>query len=82
MYPSTMSISHCNGVVDDMRWDEFSAEGHPFLQIPNIDRLAENGIIFENAYHATPLCSPKRASILTDQYSSPHGIKNNVATKH
>jgi len=66
-------------VVDDLRWDEFSAAGHPYLLTPNIDRLAEEGVIFENAYQAVPLCSPNRASILTGQYPSRHGIIDNVA---
>jgi len=66
-------------VVDDLRWDEFSAAGHPFLSTPNIDRLANEGVQFENAYHVVPLCSPNRASILTGQYPSRHGIIDNVA---
>ncbi|MCG8698537.1 MAG: sulfatase-like hydrolase/transferase [Bacteroidales bacterium] len=66
-------------VVDDMRWDEFFAMGHPFLHTPNIDRLAAEGGLFENAFQAVPLCSPNRASILTGQYPSRHGIVDNVA---
>src|SRR4030095_14735534 len=66
-------------VVDDLRWDEFSAAGHPFLKTPNIDRLAKEGGLFENAYQAVPLCSPNRACILTGQYPSRHGIVDNVA---
>jgi len=66
-------------VVDDLRWDEFSHAGHPYLQTPNIDRLAKEGVMFENAYHVCPLCSPNRASILTGQYPSKHGIIDNVA---
>lgn len=66
-------------VVDDLRWDEFSAAGHPFLKTPNIDRIAKEGVMFENAYQAVPLCSPNRASILTGQYPSRHGIVDNVA---
>lgn len=66
-------------VVDDMRWDEFSLAGHPYLETPNIDKLAKNGARFTNAYHANPLCSPNRASILTGQYPTMHGIKDNVA---
>jgi N-acetylglucosamine-6-sulfatase len=66
-------------VVDDLRWDEFSAAGHPFLKTPNIDRLAKEGTLFENAYQAVPLCSPNRACILTGQYPSRHGIVDNVA---
>jgi N-acetylglucosamine-6-sulfatase len=66
-------------VVDDLRWDEFGAAGHPYLETPNIDRLAQEGAIFRNAFHVVPLCSPNRASILTGQYPSRHGIIDNVA---
>jgi N-acetylglucosamine-6-sulfatase len=66
-------------VVDDLRWDEFSIAGHPYLKTPNIDRLVQEGVLFENAYHVTPLSSPNRASILTGQYPSKHGIIDNVA---
>ena len=66
-------------VVDDLRWDEFGAAGHPYLQTPNIDRLVAEGAMFENSFHAVPLCSPNRASLLTGQYPSQHGIIDNVA---
>jgi len=66
-------------VVDDLRFDEFGAGGHPYLETPNIDRLAEEGALFTDVFHAVPLCSPNRASILTGQYPSRHGIIDNVA---
>jgi N-acetylglucosamine-6-sulfatase len=66
-------------VVDDLRWDELGVAGHPFLETPNIDRLARDGARLANAFHAVPLCSPNRASILTGQYPSRHGIIDNVA---
>ncbi|MEJ2161844.1 MAG: sulfatase-like hydrolase/transferase [Robiginitalea sp.] len=66
-------------VVDDMRYDEWSRGGHTYLQTPNIDLLAEEGTQFNRAYHAVPLCSPNRASILTGQYPSRHGIIDNTA---
>lgn len=66
-------------LVDDLRWDELGVTGHPFVETPNIDRLAREGALFSNAFHAVPLCSPNRASILTGQYPSRHGIIDNVA---
>jgi N-acetylglucosamine-6-sulfatase len=66
-------------VVDDLRWDEFGAGGHPFLETPNIDRLAREGAWFVNAFHAVPLCSPNRATLLTGQFPSRHGIIDNVS---
>ena len=66
-------------VVDDMRFDEMGVVGHPILETPNIDALAASGARFTRAFHAVPLCSPNRASILTGQYPSTHGITDNVA---
>ncbi|MGA8052141.1 MAG: sulfatase-like hydrolase/transferase [Burkholderiales bacterium] len=65
-------------LIDDLRFDETGASGHPYLKTPNIDRLANEGAKFANAFHTTPLCSPNRASILTGQYASRHGIIDNV----
>ncbi len=66
-------------LVDDLRFDEFGAGGHPYMQTPHIDRIAHEGVLFERAFHTTPICSPNRASILTGQYASRHGIIDNVA---
>jgi arylsulfatase A-like enzyme len=65
-------------LVDDLRFDETGASGHPFMKTPHIDRLAKEGASFANAFHTTPLCSPNRACILTGQYASRHGIIDNV----
>jgi N-acetylglucosamine-6-sulfatase len=69
-------------VVDDLRFDEIGVGGHPYLETPCIDRLANDGVMFSNAYHVTPLCSPNRASILTGQYASRHGILDNTSRSH
>jgi arylsulfatase A-like enzyme len=66
-------------LIDDLRFDEFGAGGHPYMKTPHIDRLAREGALFERAFHTTPICSPNRASILTGQYASRHGIIDNVA---
>jgi N-acetylglucosamine-6-sulfatase len=65
-------------LIDDLRFDETGASGHPYLKTPHIDRLAHEGAMFENAFHTTPLCSPNRACIVTGQYASRHGIIDNV----
>src|SRR5215208_241562 len=69
-------------VVDDMRFDEYRAGGHPYLETPHIDALAAGGATFRNAYHTTPLCSPNRACILTGQYASRHGIVDNTSRSY
>jgi arylsulfatase A-like enzyme len=65
-------------LIDDLRFDETGASGHPYLKTPHIDRIAREGAIFDNAFHTTPLCSPNRACIVTGQYASRHGIIDNV----
>jgi arylsulfatase A-like enzyme len=65
-------------LIDDLRFDETGASGHPYMKTPHIDRIAREGAQFVNAFHTTPLCSPNRASILTGQYASRHGIIDNV----
>ncbi|NIP95738.1 MAG: sulfatase, partial [Akkermansiaceae bacterium] len=64
-------------LTDDHRWDALSRRGHPFLKTPNLDRLAEEGVDFENAFVTTSLCSPSRASILTGLYAHNHGVVDN-----
>jgi N-acetylglucosamine-6-sulfatase len=66
-------------LIDDLRFDEFGAGGHPYMKTPHIDRLAHEGAMFERAFHTTSICSPNRASIVTGQYASRHGIIDNVA---
>ncbi|HYD06381.1 MAG TPA: sulfatase-like hydrolase/transferase [Reyranella sp.] len=66
-------------LIDDLRFDELGICGHPYMKTPHIDRVGREGAMFTAAFHTTPLCSPNRASILTGQYASRHGIIDNVA---
>ncbi|NOX99453.1 MAG: sulfatase-like hydrolase/transferase [Verrucomicrobia bacterium] len=65
-------------LVDDLRWDELGCTGHPFASTPNIDRIANEGALFRNAFCTTPLCSPGRANLLTGLYTHNHGILDNT----
>ena len=66
--------------LDDFGWRDTSYAGSDFYETPNIDALAENGMIFDNAYASSANCAPSRASMLTGQYSPRHEIYN-VGTK-
>ena len=67
-------------VTDDQRWDALGCHEEPvtlgFLRTPNMDRLAAEGVRFRNAFVTTSLCSPSRASVLTGQYASTHGVES------
>lgn len=65
-------------LVDDMGWMDCGAYGSRYYETPNIDRLAQRGMLFTDAYSANPLCSPTRASILTGKYPARHGITSAV----
>jgi arylsulfatase A-like enzyme len=62
---------------DDLRWDCMGVARHPFLKTPNIDRLANEGIRFSNAFCTSSLCSPSRASFLSGLYAHSHQVINN-----
>jgi len=55
-------------LTDDLGWADCGCYGHSVHQTPNIDSLAQNGMKFTNAYSASCVCSPTRASILTGKY--------------
>ena len=57
---------------DQLRWDAVGYSGNPVIRTPNIDKLAERGVWFENAYCASPVCSPARASMVTGLYPHAH----------
>ena len=48
--------------------------GNPEIRTPNIDRIAQRGVLFRNFFVATPVCSPSRATFLTGRIPSQHGI--------
>ncbi len=63
---------------DDHRYDFMGFMNKvPFLETPNMDRMAKEGAHLKNAFVTTSLCSPSRASILTGKYTHHHGVVDN-----
>ncbi|MBD3256387.1 MAG: sulfatase-like hydrolase/transferase [Candidatus Lokiarchaeota archaeon] len=64
-------------LTDQHRADHMSCAGNPVVKTPNLDRLAQEGVRFTNAYCANPMCMPNRASIFTGVYPNVHGLRSN-----
>ena len=63
-------------LIDDLGWADLGLTGSTFYETPRVTRLAAEGAFFDNAYAASPVCSPTRASILTGKYPSRIGLSN------
>lgn len=63
-------------LTDDQRWDMLGCMGNDIIQTPNIDAMANDGVIFENAFVTTAICCTSRASIFLGQYARRHGIND------
>ncbi len=61
-------------LVDDLGWMDVGCYGSTFYETPNIDKLAARGMKFTNAYAASPVCSPTRASIHSGKYPARIGM--------
>ena len=64
-------------LLDDLRWDALGYAGHRAVRTPQIDRIANEGVNFKNAFCTTSLCSPSRASFLSGVYAHKHGVTDN-----
>lgn len=54
--------------IDDMGWGDFSCFGNQAAQTPEVDRMAREGVRFEQFYVNSPICSPSRTAVSTGQY--------------
>ena len=62
-------------LTDDQAWNVLGRDGrYTFMNTPNIDKLADEGLVFSNAFVTTSLCSPSRASFMTGSYAHHHGV--------
>jgi arylsulfatase A-like enzyme len=67
-------------LADDLGYGDLSSYGAPDLQTPNIDRLAAEGMRFDNFYANCPVCSPTRASLMTGRYPEMVGVPGVIRT--
>ncbi|MFW5992479.1 MAG: sulfatase-like hydrolase/transferase, partial [Halanaerobiaceae bacterium] len=65
--------------TDEQAAKTMKAYGNDIIETPNLDRLADESIVFENTYVTQPVCTPSRSSLLTGLYPHTNGcIKNNI----
>lgn len=60
--------------ADDLGWGDLGCYGHPNLKTPNLDKMADEGLLVSNFYVANPVCSPSRTAAMTGQYPARHGV--------
>jgi len=65
---------------DDHAQRAISSYGHDLIQTPNIDRIANEGMLFKRSYVTNSICAPSRAVMLTGKYSHINGKKDNADT--
>jgi arylsulfatase A-like enzyme len=63
--------------IDTLRSDRVGAYGNPRVRTPHLDRLAAQGVLFQNATSQIPSTLPSHASILTGRYPTSHGVHDN-----
>ncbi len=63
-------------LCDDLRSDVLGCMGDPIAQTPNIDNLAFEGVVFDNAFAVTAICVTSRSNILTGQYGAKTGWRH------
>jgi arylsulfatase A-like enzyme len=63
-------------LTDDQRWNTLGCMGDTHILTPHIDRLAREGVLFQNHFVTTSICCCSRASIFTGQYMRRHGIED------
>lgn len=64
-------------LTDEQQTKTLGCYGNTICRTPHIDSLAEGGVRFDNCYVQNPLCIPSRATIMTGQYPSGHGVRAN-----
>ena len=61
-------------VIDDLGVADLGCTGSTYYETPNIDKLASQGMLFTDAYAASPNCAPSRAAMMSGMYSPRTGV--------
>jgi uncharacterized sulfatase len=81
LFASTLHAADRPNIVliisDDHSWHDYSFMGHAHIRTPNIDRLAEQSLVFTRGYVPSSLCCPSLASIVTGLYPHQHLVTSN-----
>ncbi|MBU2950894.1 sulfatase [Tamlana agarivorans] len=67
-------------LADDLGYTDLSVSGSTYYETPNIDRIAQEGMVFTNGYATSRVCSPSRASILTGKFTPRHDITVHIGS--
>ncbi|MEM6885282.1 MAG: sulfatase-like hydrolase/transferase [Verrucomicrobiota bacterium] len=69
-------------LTDDLGWGDLAVSGHPYVQTPNLDRMAQGGTVFNQFYTSSPVCSPTRATFQTGHYPARYSIHSAFDGRH
>jgi len=65
--------------TDEQRADTLAVHGNPIIQAPNLNNLASESFVFENAYVSQPVCTPSRSTVMTGLWPHTSGcVENNI----
>lgn len=69
-------------LADDLGYHDLSCMGSKYYETPNIDRIANSGMIFTNGYAGCQVCSPSRATIMSGKTPARHGITDWIGARN
>lgn len=64
-------------LCDDMGYGDLGCYGQKYIQTPNLDRMAQEGMLFTQAYAGSPVSAPSRASLMTGQHTGHTHVRGN-----
>ena len=64
-------------ISDDQGWEDYGFMGHPAIQTPHLDQLAQESVVFRRGYVPTSLCRASLMTLVTGHYAHRHGVTGN-----